>query len=352
MVKATDKAGNSAVVSKTVFTEGIQPEIAIASSTDWVNTDARLEVTITDKGLSSGIESVKAEYYDGADVTEAKKLSESEAAKNVTALTSAGGTIDVTREGVTTVVVTAQDAAGNVSEQSFTVRVDKTAPAFTGVADGQTYSGAVTMDNVKDALSGVAKADIVYTNGSNMTERSNVQDSYQFTDPGQYTVTLTDKAGNAQTVNFTISNNFKYVINVTEVDDMGRVKVEVLDGSMLTFYQMKDGDSNFTSTNVKHDSIWLEKTGVYYINARDAEGNASNTLYIIVAPSKDVTAKTLTAAPNRDVTLKVGEDENLTITKIKEIFTGDVNKVVFSGNGADKPDVELMEDGVYKIESK
>ena len=352
LVRATDIAGNSVVATKTVFTEGIKPEISITAPTEWINTDARMNISVVDKGLSSAISTVTAKYYDGTVVEDAKKLSDEDVSKfMVASLTSEGGTIDVKREGITTVVITATDVAGNVSEQTFTVKIDKTAPSYTGVTNGYIYNYDVTMDEVKDTLSGIKSVNIVFTSGSNSTTRDNVQSSYKFSESGKYTVTLVDNAGNVETVTFTIDKSLKYVINVTEVDDMGRVKVEVLDGSMLTFYQKANSETRFTSMNVKHDSVWIERTGVYYINAKDDRGNVSNTLYIIIAPTKDVTIASLKTTPNRDVTVNVADDENVTITKIKEIFNANMNDVVYSGSGATQPNVELFEDGVYVIEN-
>ena len=72
--------------------------------------------------ISSTIESVKYTLYNGADTT-GTKVGEGE-------LSSIGGSIEITREGTTTVEIIAKDYAGNEAKTTSTVKLDKTAPEY------------------------------------------------------------------------------------------------------------------------------------------------------------------------------------------------------------------------------
>ncbi len=363
LVKATDNAGNSVTVSKTVFTEGIKPEISITGATEWINKDARLFVNIIDKALSSAINEVKVDYYYGATVDEAKKMSDADVAEYmVEALTAEGGTIDVKREGKTTVVVTATDAAGNTAEQIFVVNIDKSAPTYTGFNNGWVYNTDVWMKDVTDDViineevkerSGIESVKIVFTSETGLvTTRENIQTNYEFTADGTYEITLTDKAGNSTTVSFVIDKDLEFVINVWEVDDTGRVLVAVDDYETVTenytFYEKFNENRTFTEEHTGTFD-WIDKTGVYQIYATDKKGNRSNTLTVLIAPTKNVNTENVMNEPLRDVDLIIPEDENVTITKTTEIFNENMNELIYSGTGANKPNVALFEDGVYVI---
>jgi len=93
-------------------------------------------------------------------------------------------------EGVYKVEVT--DTAGNLSTETFLI--DKTAPEITGLENGSTHHDDVVL-NLSDSLSGVKSAVL---NGTNILSGSVI------TEPGSYTLTVTDNAGNIAERSFTI----------------------------------------------------------------------------------------------------------------------------------------------------
>ncbi|WP_325636740.1 gliding motility-associated C-terminal domain-containing protein [Parapedobacter sp.] len=94
------------------------------------------------------------------------------------------GTV-ITEEDEYTLTVT--DAAGNATTVSFAI--DKTAPAITGVEEGGLYAGAATASFNEGTAT---LNDGPYTAGTPATV------------PGEYTLTVTDAAGNVTTVCFTV----------------------------------------------------------------------------------------------------------------------------------------------------
>ncbi|MBK1442817.1 hypothetical protein JHJ32_22685, partial [Parapedobacter sp. ISTM3] len=104
---------------------------------------------------------------------------------------------EITDEGEYTLVVT--DASGNSTTVSFTV--DKTAPVVTGVADGGYYNEdvTVTFDEGTATLNGEP-----FTSGT------------EITDEGEYTLVVTDEAGNSTTVSFTVDKTAPVVTGVAD----------------------------------------------------------------------------------------------------------------------------------------
>ena len=104
----------------------------------------------------------------------------------------------ITGEGEHTLIVT--DKAGNETKISFTI--DKTAPKITGVEDGAYYKEDVT-PNAEDATELTAKL-----NGEDYILGTPI------TQEGEYTLVVTDKAGNETKVSFTIDKTAPEVIGV------------------------------------------------------------------------------------------------------------------------------------------
>lgn len=131
--------------------------------------------------ISSTIESVKYTLYNGADTT-GTKVGEGE-------LSSIGGSIEITREGTTTVEIIAKDYAGNEAKTTSTVKLDKTAPEYSRmiqllgvyneheipesewniIHDGWTYNHDVSLDGIKDIHSGIKKVNIKFTSADGAT---------------------------------------------------------------------------------------------------------------------------------------------------------------------------------------
>lgn len=337
-LRVTDAVGNQTIVSKSVFTEGIAPEIGIIAPSTWQAQTANVAVNVVDKGLSAGIDKVSYKLTN-------KSTAGAVATTTRTGeLPSVGGTIEVTQEGISTVEIIAVDYAGNTTMQTTNVLVDKSAPTFTGVTNNSTYNKDVTMSAVTDQLSGIQSVTITHTSGDNTSVSRNVQESYGFTDDGVYAVEMVDKVGNYEKVTFTMAKNLKNVINIVEVDQYGRVKIEVLSGEKVTFYQNKN-NTGYVTTDVKAKHIWIEKTGVYGIYGVDANGKTTNTLNFIVSRSSAMAPDLIPSVLNRDVYVDV--TENTMITRIKEVLKGTVNDSIYNGSNAE---VHLQEDGVYVIQ--
>lgn len=362
VVKATDALGNTSVWTKNVFTEGVAPEISVTAPSSWQTEDIMMNVDVVDKGLSSTIESVKYTLYNGADTT-GTKVGEGE-------LSSIGGSIEITREGTTTVEIIAKDYAGNEAKATSTVKLDKTAPEYSRmiqllgvyneheipesewniIHDGWTYNHDVSLDGIKDIHSGIKKVNIKFTSADGATTETTLnssQTSSSFSESGKYDLTLIDNAGNVRNISFAINKDLQNVINVIGVDALGKLNIAVTDGDdMLTFYKKENSESKYTKMyNGITDQLVDGKTGVRYIYGQNDSGKKSNTLYVIVAPSTEygISLMSLNLAPNRYLNIDA-EGGNVTVKKIDEIFNPGINKNISVGSV-----VEINEDGVYSI---
>src|SRR5690606_24242901 len=101
----------------------------------------------------------------------------------------------ITAEGGYKLVVT--DAAGNMTVVAFTI--DKTVPEITGVDDGALYNEEVTVSFNEGTAT---------LNGATFTSGTVI------TDEDAYTLVVTDAAGNADTVMFTIDRTVPKVTGV------------------------------------------------------------------------------------------------------------------------------------------
>ncbi len=362
LVRVTDVAGNSSIKSIQVFAEGTKPEISITAPSSWQTEDIMMNVDIVDKGLSSTIESVKYTLYNGADTT-GTKVGEGE-------LSSIGGSIEITREGTTTVEIIAKDYAGNEAKATSTVKLDKTAPEYSRmiqllgvyneheipesewniIHDGWTYNHDVSLDGIKDIHSGIKKVNIKFTSADGATTETTLnshQTSSSFSESGKYDLTLIDNAGNVRNISFAINKDLQNVINVIGVDALGKLNIAVTDGDdMLTFYKKENSESKYSKMyNGITDQLVDGKTGVRYIYGQNDSGKKSNTLYVIVAPSTEygISLMSLNATPNRYLNIDA-EGGNVTVKKIDEIFNPGINKNISVGSV-----VEINEDGVYSI---
>jgi hypothetical protein len=92
------------------------------------------------------------------------------------------------------------DAAGNVSlPSSASITVDNTKPNISGVEDGKSYY-TYRLPTYSDDFGVIANANYTKDNSA----PTNLQPGTLLTEPGQYSVTVSDTAGNTQTINFEI----------------------------------------------------------------------------------------------------------------------------------------------------
>ena len=101
--------------------------------------------------------------------------------------------------------VNIQDELGNNTEVTVSIKnIDKAAPTITGVENGKTYEQSVTPNITDDNLDTV-------TLTKDGTPVSNYTSGQAITANGQYVLTARDKAGNEESVEFTIAK--------TQLDD-------------------------------------------------------------------------------------------------------------------------------------
>ena len=100
-----------------------------------------------------------------------------------------GKKISLKEDGKYTVTVKTKNA-----EETISFVKDGTKPIVTGVENGETYTGAVTI-NFSDEISGIKTAKL---------GKKKIKNGAKVTKAGTYTLKVTDKAGNKTTVKFTI----------------------------------------------------------------------------------------------------------------------------------------------------
>ena len=100
-----------------------------------------------------------------------------------------GKKIDLSQDGEYTVTAKTKNA-----EKTITFIKDSTKPVVTGVKNGKTYTGSVTI-KFSDELSGIKSAKL---------GKKKVKSGVKVSKAGTYTLKVTDKAGNKTTVKFTI----------------------------------------------------------------------------------------------------------------------------------------------------
>ncbi len=174
----------------------------------------------------------------------------------------------VTSEGDHTLVVT--DAAGNATTIKFTI--DKTPPVVTGVSNNGLYN----KDVIITFNEGTAKLD-----GNDFTSGKTV------TSEGSHTLVVTDAAGNATTVNFTID---KTAPNAPTVDTVTSKSTNVTGtAEAISTIVVKEGKETIgigkTDQYGKFTiSIEKQKKGTnLYVTVKDQAGNVSSATKVTVS---------------------------------------------------------------------
>lgn len=376
LVKAIDDAGNETVWSNSLLAEGNAPEIEITAPYGWVTEDALVNVKVYDKGYASGVTAIT---YKLVDKKTKKAVLECSGGYSTTAtdapnpanFTTSGGQLLISDDGEYELTVAAEDRAGNVDSRTVEIKIDKTAPTYSGsvelslfnvhtidnwddIHDGWTYNHPVDISGIADSLSGVKEIKIRATTESGVVDETTLsasQTGTSFSTDGKYELIITDNAGNIRNISFVINKDLKNVINVVGVDAFGKVNIAVTDGGeMLAFYGVEDesGAKEAKLYNGITDQLWDGKTGVKYIYGKNDAGKITNKLHVIVAPSNEygISLTSLSATPNRYLNIDV-EGENVTVKKVDEIFNPGINKNISVGSI-----VEIVEDGVYSITTK
>ncbi|WP_083402099.1 lamin tail domain-containing protein [Bacillus sp. MUM 116] len=185
-----------------------------------------------------------------------------------------GGTI-VSEEGKYTLIVT--DEVGNETTIQFTI--DKTAPKVSGVEDGYyNHDVIVTFDEGTATLNGEK-----FTSGTTVSAE------------GEYILVVTDEAGNASVVNFTID---KTAPTVTGVSDNS--------------YYNKDVTIEFNGTATLNGESFVSgekvsEEGTYTLVVRDKAGNVTTVHFTIDKTAPVVSGVKDKGLYNHDVTVEFNE---------------------------------------------
>lgn len=178
-------------------------------------------------------------------------------------------------DGQKTVYAKFRDGAGNLYWTSDTIVLDKTAPAVTGVTNGGFYAADVTpsFDEGTATLNGA-----LFTSGSTVSVE------------GQYTMIVTDTAGNTTTVTFTLDktapagslaiNNGATHVNNQDVT----LQIAVTDFSnelQMRFSHDTSDPANWTSwESLTTTKAWTLPTGdgtkSVYMEVKDKAGNIAS----------------------------------------------------------------------------
>ena len=225
----------------------------------------------------------------------------------------ANGTLTISAEGQKDYYFFTRGSAGDSEATGvYTVRIDKTKPSITETS----ASGNTLSFKVSDSLSGVAS--VVVKNAANTSYTPTLTNgTYTFspTDAGEYTVFVTDRAGNtAQSGPYSLSGTSKPdtekpAITLEEVNQEGwhkaapTVKFKVTDNSAI-----KEVKVNNTVLTIGADGFYAFSANEegnpssYQITATDASGNtATQTVTIYL----DMTVPEIEAKVDDNVKTKV-----------------------------------------------
>ena len=205
--------------------------------------------------------------------------------------------------------ITATDAAGNVTEVSFTI--DKSVNFVADVYDNAIVNSMTFTANENLTVSVTKDGEIVaYKFGDTLTAA------------GNYTATLTDELGNSKTFNFTITEPLvqKFFHNFDNVSGLDKVSV------------------NGEETRLNYGDLMLDKSGVYEIAVTV---NGKDYIFTVTVDAT-APAATLTGVENGGTTKGAVTLSDLTEKATVEIYKGG-EKIEYSLGD------ELTEVGQYRI---
>lgn len=186
--RAVDNAGN---ISEIATDDGAiidkqdpnEPVIVLNPNSSWTNENVSVTITAGDNGLA-GLESI--EYELSGAVTQGKTLY------------TADETIEITTPGVIVLTAYATDKAGNVSEASKTIRIDKTQPSGSfSLNEALPAVNRVTITITCSDEGGSGVESVTLPDGSTIEESIA---SYEIESGGTYNFEIKDLAGNSATI--------------------------------------------------------------------------------------------------------------------------------------------------------
>ncbi|WP_282940368.1 S-layer homology domain-containing protein [Paenibacillus sp. RC67] len=239
VIKASDQLGNTSQVNVTVNIDAAKPDVSVELKTGDAN--------YTEGTWSKQAVTVKATFADTVSGLSSKQYS----LDGGTSWINYTGAFDLTSDGTYDVQVKAVNNAGNVTLQSFTVKIDQTAPslAVDMTSNGQPYvSGAWTSQDV--TLQVTANDNV---NGSGL-------DATQYSLDGA-------KTWEHYTAPVTLSADGTYAVVIKASDQLGNtsqvnVTVNIDAAKPNLSVELKAGDANYTEGTWSKQTVTVEATFV------------------------------------------------------------------------------------------
>ncbi len=239
-------------------------------SSDW--TKSNIPINITFKDNESGMKSI--ELYEGT----------TKIASGVSSLS-----YNVTTEGIHNYKVVAKDNVGNVKEQIFTVKLDKTPPAISGIPSSEWRNTNLTIKlSATDSLSGMKSIELYEGTTKIASGASSL--SYNVTTEGihNYKLVAKDNVGNSKEQTFTVKldktppvisgipssewSNTNIAIKLSATDSLSGMKsIELYEGTT----KIASGISSLSY------DVTTEGIHNYKVVAKDNVGNTNEQIFTV-----------------------------------------------------------------------
>lgn len=217
----------------------------------------------------------------------------------------------VSNEGGYTLVVT--DLAGNATTLTFAI--DLTIPEVMGVVDNGLYNTDVVI-----SFDGVATLDSVDFNSGDVVSEE-----------GTYTLIVSDFAGNATSVTFTID---KTAPMFTGFENNGEYNSDVV----ISF---EEGVATLNGLDFVSGSV-VSEVGTYTFNLTDLAGNVTTATFTIDKTAPVITGVENDTMYNTDLTISFEADE--ATLSVVDLLSGNVRTSAFISG------TTLVEEGLYLLE--
>jgi hypothetical protein len=241
IIELTDKAGNTSTYSFTI--DKTAPEGTLTGVENGGETNNIVTFYWTEEGATA---TLNGEAYES-------------------------GT-EVVEEGLYNIILT--DKAGNSSIATFTI--DITPPTIDGIENGQKFNSNVRLTTESNNVNILVK--FTSFNSSDETSYS-VKNNELLSSSGNYTIILTDRAGNVNSYSFSI-NKERPTIQVVAVDTDTTLIESVSNKNTYTVRTAFRLDAKDDISITVNDEIYrgnhIEEVGVYTVICTDSYGNTTS----------------------------------------------------------------------------
>ncbi len=346
----SDYAGNTRTVEIRVFVDNTPPTVSILSPANntYVHGDITITFTAQDTALENASITIGATHV-----------------YNVTGMTTSNLDTTLFGDGLYTVKLMAYDLAGNSAETLITLTIDNTPPTahITSPANNAFLKGRVWINvtfsdtNLDKATLSLGKQVIDLTNSSILWNTTAASD-------GKYLLTLTvsDKAGNTQTDEITVTvDNTPPIGEILSPSNstyhMGSVDITFYgyDANLVNMSLRIDGSSALQTWNTSgtHDQSWdttttTEGTHTITLTIYDKAGNqfaeAINVIVHNTPPTVSIVLPQLGATVSGTVTINYTATDASTL----ELFI-DNSKITVNPNQTYQWDTTKVVDGNHTI---